>query len=389
MASLMALAALAIDAMLPALPLIARDLQVIERNAIQYVISSMFLGMAFGQVLIGPLSDSLGRRPCVILGLGIFVAGTLISIQSDHYPTFLFGRVLQGFGAASARIVTVAMVRDLFSGADMAKVMSQILVVFIAVPALAPAFGQAILSISTWRAIFIVLMLVAALGFVWFTARQPETLPPEVRTPLSIQTLWNATIETLIHPVAWRSLLSSAMIFSCLIAYLSTAQQIFQDTFHKGASFAGYFAMLALCVGGSSYANSRWVQKRGIYWISVRALLILSLATGVSSVLVLTGSDLANKFWFFMPLMMICFNCFGFLFGNLNALAVEPLGHIAGTATAVVGFVQTLLSAGVGAMVGQLYNGSAEPMILAMSALAILALTILYRVDRFPKTDPI
>ena len=261
MALLMSFVALAIDAMLPALAQIGTDLNVVNRNDVQQVISSIFLGMSFGLIFFGPFSDSYGRKPAIYLGMGIFIIGCLISIFSQTFNTMIFGRILQGLGGASCRVITIAMIRDKFEGAQMGKVMSLIMIFFIMVPALAPSIGQLILMIATWRAIFYVMLLLGIISVVWLALKQEETLPVEKRLKFSLGTIFNGVLETVKNKTSRSYTLAAAFVFGAFISYLSSSQQIFQTQYGVGKLFALYFGVLALSIGSASFANSRWEDK--------------------------------------------------------------------------------------------------------------------------------
>jgi len=248
MAALMSLVALAIDAMLPALGQIGKSFGVQNQNDVQLVISSVFFGMALGLMVYGPLSDSYGRKNAIYLGLSIFLVGNLISIFSPNLTMMLLGRVFQGFGAASCRVVTTAMIRDKFSGREMGKIMSFIMMIFILIPALAPSLGQAILLFSGWRVIFAMFIFLGFLCGLWLYLRQPETLPKEKRLKFSFSTILAGCLETIRNPIAMGYTIASSFIFGGLIAYLSSSQQIFQIQYNLGKLFSFYFGGLALSI---------------------------------------------------------------------------------------------------------------------------------------------
>ena len=253
MALLMSLLALTIDAMLPALGQIGASLEVQNPNDVQLVVSTIFLGMALGLMLYGPFSDSYGRKNAIYLGMSFFLTGSLVSLFSTNFTVMLVGRVLQGFGAASCRVITLAMVRDKFEGREMGKIMSLIMVVFILVPALAPSVGQAILFFTGWRAIFGLFIILGLSGLLWLHFRQPETLPKDKRLEFSLSTIIAGTLETLKHPVARGYMVASGLIFGAFVGYLSSAQQILQIQYKLGNLFSIYFGCLALAIGFSSF----------------------------------------------------------------------------------------------------------------------------------------
>lgn len=377
MATLMSLAALAIDAMLPALGQMATSLAVTNANDTQLIISMIFLGMALGLMLYGPFSDSFGRKNAIYLGVAIFLAGSLVSIFATNLPVMLAGRILQGFGAASCRVITLAMIRDKFEGREMARIMSLIMIIFIMVPALAPSVGQLILFFADWRAIFALFIVVAIMGLLWLHFRQPETLPPGKRLEFSLATIRAGSLETLRHPVARGYMLASGLIFGAFVGYLSSAQQILQVQYRLGDLFSIYFGGLALAIGFASYANSKLVMKFGMERLCLVSLTVLT-STSLLFYLYAQNASGHPGFYALMGYLLVTFFGFGILFGNFNSLAVQPLGHIAGVANSVIGSVQTFLAMGFGGLIGQLYDGTVLPLVLGFLILgsASLALTI-------------
>ena len=381
MALMISLAALSTDAMLPALPAIGGDLGVKRDNDPQFVISALFLGLGVGQMIYGPLSDFIGRKPAISAGVTLFIVGCLLSMLATSFPMMLAGRMLQGFGVAGPRIVIVALVRDQYAGRAMARIMSLVMAVFIVVPTLAPALGQGILLIANWRAIFGVLLALAATGLVWFAIRQPETLPADRRLPFSLARLAAAVRETCTNPVALGYAVASGVVFGAFIGYLTSAQQIFQVQYGLGELFPLYFALLSLALGGASYANARLVMRHGMRPLSglaLKTLAALSLLFVAVSLAMAGGLPL----WALTAYLMLAFFCVGILFGNFNALAMEPLGHIAGVGAAVVGTVQTFISLFLGTLIGQVYDGTAVPLVGGFAALAVAALMIVGWTER-------
>ena len=380
-ALMISLVALSIDAMLPALRTIGDDLGAVRENEPQHVISALFLGLAMAQMVFGPLSDAIGRKPAIYAGMGLFIAGCLLSIFATSFPMMLAGRFLQGIGAAGPRIVTVALVRDRYSGRDMARVMSLVMGVFILVPALAPALGQGILMIGHWRAIFGMLLALALVALVWFTVRQPETLPPERRATLSVLRLALAFREAFSNRMALGYTVAAGLVFGAFVGYLITAQQIFQEQYGVGERFPLYFAALALAIGGASYVNSRLVMRLGMRALSRISLMAMS---GLSIGFLAVAWTLAGHppLWALMVYWMVAFFCLGLLFGNFNALAMEPLGHIAGVAAAVIGSVTTFISLGLGSAIGQAYDGTVLPLVAGFAVLGMAASAVMHWVER-------
>jgi len=381
MAILMSLVALTIDAMLPALGDIGADLGVTNANNIQLIISMVFLGMAMGLMLYGPISDSYGRKKAIYLGIFVFLIGSVISGLSTNFTVMLVGRVIQGVGAAACRVVTVAMIRDKFSGKEMARVMSLIMVIFIMVPALAPSMGQLILLFAEWRAIFGCIFLLGLMSLVWLHLRQPETLSKANRVTFSFANVGAGIVETLSNSQTRGYTIASGIAFGAFIGYLSSAQQIMQGLYLVGDLFSLYFGGLALSIGLSSFINSRLVMHFSMPSLCIASLAMLSTTSLLFYLYAVTVGghpDLA----FFVAYLGVTFFCLGTLFGNFSTMAVEPLGHIAGVATSVISSVQTLLSVLVGGMIGQCYNGTVLPLILGFLICGIVTLVIVLFYER-------
>ena len=356
-ALLMALVALSIDAMLPALPAIGSDLGAAQRNDAQLVVTALFLGLGFGQLLFGPLSDCIGRKPAICAGLALFMAGCVVSIFAPTFEAMLAGRVLQGIGVAAPRIVSVALVRDQYEGRRMARIMSFAMAVFILVPTLAPGLGQGILMVADWRTIFAVLFATAAVAGIWLTLRQPETLPAERRARFSLRALARTALEVLRIRRAVGYTLALGFVFAPFVAYLSAAQQIFQDAYDVGALFPVYFGGLALAFGAAALANGQLVMRYGMRRLSSLA----SIALTVVSLAAWAGSfafDGLLPLWMFVVSLMLVFAAVGLVFGNLNALAMQPLGHVAGVGAALVALLSTLISVPLGGLIGYSFDGT-------------------------------
>ena len=365
-ALLMSLDALSTDAMLPALSAIAHELGAARANDAQFVITSLFLGLGLGQMLFGPLSDRIGRKPAIHTGLTLFMAGCLVSHFASTFETMIAGRVLQGIGVAAPHVVTMALVRDQYEGRRMARLMSLALAVFILVPTIAPALGQLIMWFAGWRAIFATFLAIAVVALAWLALRQPETLPAEHRRPFSPRAIARAVAEIVRIRAALCYTLASGFVFAPFIAYLSSAQQIFQQAYDTGALFPAYFASLALAIGAALLLNGRLVMRHGMRVLcKVASTLVaaVSLATWVGAI----AFDGLPPLWLFMVYLASVFVCVGVLFGNLTALAMEPLGHIAGVGAAVVASLATLVSVPLGMLIGQRFDGTMYTLIGAFA----------------------
>lgn len=371
-ALLISLVALSIDSMLPALSTIGRELGAADDNQAQFVLSALFLGLGLGQMVYGPLSDRFGRKPAIQVGLALFAIGCVLSILATSFWMMLAGRVLQGLGVAGPRIAAVAMVRDRYAGAAMAEIMSLIVTLFVLVPAVAPAIGQGLLFLGSWRVIFVMLLAVAAICSVWLAVRQPETLKPEHRRPLSATAITAALIETLRNRIAAGYALAAGFLLGAFLGYLNTAAQMFQVQYGLGTLFPAYFAALALAFGSASLLNSRLVMRLGMRPLTRTAIIGVA---GFSSLFFLIAAAAGGHppLWALMLYLLAVFFCVGLLFGNLNALAMEPLGHIAGIAASVIGTITTLLSMLLGALIGLAYDGTVLPLVGGFTLLGALS----------------
>jgi MFS transporter, DHA1 family, multidrug resistance protein len=375
MATLTALAAMSIDTVLPALPAIGASLGVYRANDNQLVVSLFFLGFGLGQLFYGPLSDAAGRKPAAYAGLALFIAGTLLALLSRTFPVMLAGRLLQGLGVAGPRTITLALVRDKFEGRAMARVMSLVMFVFILVPVVAPAIGQTILGLTGWRGIFVAYLAIGLLATVWFGVRQEETLPASRRIPFSARRMGAALREVVTTRSSIGFTIASGFVFGAFVGYLSSAQQILQQQYELGARFPLYFALLAIAIGGASFVNARLVLRLGMHTLStwsLRGIFLVSIAFSVFA----SGSAGHPPLWTLMAYLMVSFFGIGLLFGNLNALAMQPLGHIAGTGAAVVGATSMLISLAFGTWIGQSYNGTVLPLVIGFAVLSGCAIVI-------------
>ena len=356
-ALLMSLVALSTNAMLTALPMIGVDLGAPHPNDVQFVITSVFLGVGIGQIFFGPLSDRIGRKAAIYAGLVLFMAGCVVCVFASTFDAMIVGRVLQGMGVAGPRVVTTALVRDQYEGDRMARVMSMVLAVFILVPTIAPMLGQAVVWLAGWRSIFTGLFATAAIAFAWLALRQPETLSPERRRPFSPLAIGRAVVEIVKIRAALGYTLATGFVFAPFVAYLGTAQQIFQQAYDTGALFPVYFAVVALAAGAALLVNGRLVMRYGMRRLSAVASLVVTLVslTAWAGAFAFEGLP---PLWLFMAYLMSVFVCVGFVFANLSALAMEPLGHLAGAGAAVVASLSTLVSVPLGILVGQRFDGT-------------------------------
>ncbi len=375
-ALMISLVALSIDAMLPALPKIGQDLGVLRANDNQLVISAFLLGLAVGQLFYGPLSDSIGRKKPIFIGFGIFIVGCLLSLFAPSYPIMLAGRVLQGLGMAGPRAVSTALVRDLYEGDKMAKVMSYVMTVFILVPMIAPAYGQAIIAWAGWRAIFASFIALSLITSLWFAFRQAETLGLEKRKPFSMKRILYVSKEVITTKVAFAYTLAAGLISGAFLGYLNSAQQIFQDQYQLANRFPLFFAIIAIALGVASFVNAQLVMRYGMKRLAKLSLNTLTVFSVIAFFIAFAQQG-NPPLWQLMTYLMISFFCVGILFGNLNALAMEPLGHVAGIGSAIVGSLSTLISVPLGTWVGLSYNNTILPLITGLAVLGALSILVM------------
>ena len=376
-AMLFATIAISIDAMLPALPEIAATLSPDAPNAAQLVVTSFVLGMGIGTLFTGPLSDAFGRKRVILIGSGLYALAALACYFAPSLEVLLAARLLQGLAAAAPRTVAIAMVRDLFSGREMAKIMSFVMMIFTIVPALAPLMGQGIIALGGWHAIFLAYILFAGLAMLWLGLRQPETLPVENRRPLHLATLWSGTKQLFTHRIVVVTTLLQTLTLACLFATLSSLQGIFESQFDRAETFPLWFAVIAVASMGGSLLNSRIVMTLGMRRVVQRTyagVLILSLLA-----LATLGTGLLDGNFSFAMQILFCiglFSMMGLTMGNLNALAMEPVGHIAGLAASVISSLATVGSVLLAIPIGLAFNGTSTPLIIGVTVLTALNLAL-------------
>ena len=374
-ALLTATVAMSIDTMLPALGLIAKDFGVTDPNQRQYIITTFFGGMTIGTLISGPISDSTGRKPAIFGGLLIYLAGSALCLFSMSFEMLLAGRALQGVGAASPRIVSMAMVRDGQGGAAMARIMSFVMSVFMLVPIIAPSIGQLVLFVASWRMIFVGFLGMAVIAAIFLEVRQEETLPKEKRVAFSAGNLWTAAVEFFRYPVAWGYTIAVGFIFAAFITYLGTSQQIFTDQYNQGNLFAVWFGVFAVAIACAMIFNGRMVMQYGMRQLSKWAVRGCIAFSFIFLVVALMASG-HPPLWTLGLFLFATFFCCGILFGNYNAMAMEPVGHIAGMAAAISGTLSSIVAIGIGGWIGQHYDGTVMPLVYGYLSMGILALLL-------------
>lgn len=370
MSVIVAVDALAIDGILPALSHISNEFDIIEGNDRQYIVTSIFIGYAVGVMIFGVASDSFGRKRPIYLGFAIFLIGTAVAVFASSFNMLLVGRILQGIGAAGPQVIPTAITRDMYKGRGMAEVMSLIMMVFMVIPALAPLLGQGVLMVSNWQGIFVMLGVYALLALGWFAIRQPETLPPEKRVPFSFLQISTSIKEVFRNQAAVKYTIAEGLTFAAVLAYITMAQQIFQEHYQLGEKFPLYFGGLALVMMLASFVNSRLVEKLGMRLLVMRGAIVLFAASLIFLAIILLR-DQSVPLWSFMIYAGMAYFCLGLLFGNMHSLAMEEVGHIAGVAASVVGSVSVLIATVLGGVIGSFYNDSITPVIMGFGGLML------------------
>jgi DHA1 family bicyclomycin/chloramphenicol resistance-like MFS transporter len=365
--------------MLPALPAIGDALGVTHENQRQWVIAAYVLGFGVAQLFYGPIADRFGRKPVLITSLSLFCATSIMAAFADSFETLIAARVLQGVSAAASRVLTVSIVRDCYSGRKMARVMSLSFIVFLLVPILAPSIGQLILLVAPWRAIFFFLAGFATILVLWAAMRLPETLHPEYRTPISVSTLAKRTGEVLRNRYSIGYTIGSSCLFGGLLGFINSVQQIFADVFHQAEIFPVMFAFCASFMGVASFLNSRVVERLGTRRVSHGALIGFIAVTFLHLLVAASGNETMWSFVFFLALTM---GCVGLAGPNFNSMAMEPLGHIAGTASSIQGFISTMGGALVGVLIGQSFNGTTMPVAAGLFLIGLVSITAVLITER-------
>jgi DHA1 family bicyclomycin/chloramphenicol resistance-like MFS transporter len=370
-AALMALNALAIDIMLPGLQQIGASLGVTDENHRQFVIPAYFLGMAAALLFYGPLSDRFGRRPPLFVGLGIYIVAAFAAAFAPSFEMLLALRFIQGIGAASTRVIAVSIVRDRFGGRAMAEVMSLIFMVFMIIPVIAPSLGQLVLLFGEWHSIFLVMAGIATAIALWAYIRMPETQHPEDRRAIDIASVFQGFGIVLSNRISVCYTLASTIVFGALFGFINSAQQVYVGIYGLGVWFPIVFAGIAAMMAVSSFLNSRLVGRLGMRRLSHGALLGF---LGISAIWLLWSLTGPVPFIVFLALFAGAMFLFGWIGSNFNAISMEPLGHIAGTAASVQGFVQTLGGVIIGTIIGQSFDGTVTPLAAGFCGVAFFGL---------------
>ncbi len=370
-AMMMALNALAIDVMLPALPAIGTALDVVTENSRQWVITAYLLGFGVAQIIYGPLADRYGRKPVLMAGLSLYILFAVIAAFAPTFEALILARIGSGIGAAALRVLAVSIVRDRYSGRTMARVMSLSFLVFLGVPILAPTLGQLILYVAPWPWIFGVLAVAGGAFMIWAAIRLPETLHQEDRLPIQVDRIAAAFRVALIDRRSMGYTLAMTAMTGALFGFINSSQQIFFDVFNEPELFTIFFGLMAGGVAIASLLNARLVERLGSRMISHSALLGFIAVSVVHVAVILSGHE---AIWTFVVLQGLVMFCFGLIVGNFGSMAMEAMGHIAGTASSVQGFIGTTAGSMMGFFIGQQFNGTVAPFAIGVTVCGFLAL---------------
>lgn len=383
MAALMSIVALSIDALLPALPQIGNSLGVTNSNDNQLLITMIFLGLGFGQLIFGPLSDSFGRKPIVYFGFILFIIASIICVSTKNFELMIIGRVLQGIGLSSPRSLSLSMIRDSYSGDYMAKIVSFVVMFFLLIPIIAPTLGTFLLHFFNWESIFYFNLFFGILIMLWFWKRQPETLPKEKRIKFTPHLFIDGTKEFFKYKDAVAFTFVSGFITGSFMVYLSTSQQIFQEQYNLTDMFPYIFASLAISVGLATFLNSQLVVRFGMMRIAYLASIAYSIISILYVILFWSGNN--PSVFVLVGFFALQFFAVGFLFGNLRALAMQPIGHIAGIGAAINGFISTVMAVPIANYIGGFVKTSVLPLFIGFSIFGILSVLVFILLKRKSK----
>ncbi|WP_405224640.1 multidrug effflux MFS transporter [Dokdonia sp. Asnod1-B02] len=380
MAALMSVTALSIDALLPALDIIGVAIQTKTPADNQLLISMIFLGLGLGPLVFGPLADAKGRKSSVYFGFTVFIIASFICMYTRSFEVMILGRILQGIGLSAPRTICVAIIRDLYEGDYMARIMSFVTVVFLLVPIIAPAMGKVILDIWNWQAIFLVQVIISLFVMLWFWRRQEETLKPANRIPFSIERITRGFRETIKYKRTMGFTIIQGFIVGSFIVYISASQQIFQNQYGLVDEFPYIFAGLASAIGAAILLNANFVVRFGMEKIVTGALVGFFI---VSILYVILFNDVLHpSVYVLIGFFAMQFFCIGFMFGNLRALAMEPVGHIAGIGAAITGLISTLMAVPISTFIGRFIEETTLPLFIGFSSCAAISLCILFWIKK-------
>ncbi len=385
MAMLSAMVAFSIDAMLPALPDIGRELSPENPNAAQLILTSFVFGMGLGTFFTGPLSDSFGRRPVLYAGCALYIVGAVLAWAAQTLELVLAARVVQGIGIAGPRIASIAITRDLFEGRQMAKIVSIVMMVFALVPAIAPLLGSFIIEFTGWRGIFAAFVVFALMITTWYGMRLGETLPAEARRPFNGAKIVEAMQEMLTYSVVRTVMVVQTLMYGVLFAALSSIQPVYDVTFGRAESFPYWFGLVAILSASASFLNAALVVRIGMQRMTTMALISQVILS--SCMILLTFTEISDTVYFacFVVWQFSLFSLAGLTLGNLNAMALEPLGHIAGLAASLLGGISTVFAMLFAVPIGLAFDGTPRPAAIGVFCLTVVALGFMLKLDREPR----
>ncbi len=374
--------AFSIDSMLPALPEIGAQLSPDDVNRAQLILTSFVLGMGIGTFFTGPLSDAFGRKPVIYGGVALYIAASAVAWTSSSLELVLAARVAQGLGAAGPRVVAMAVIRDLYSGRIMARIISIAMLLFTLVPAVAPMLGAGVIALFGWRGIFVSFILFAVIVCVWMGTRLPESLAVENRRPFRLPLMVAATKEMFAHPTVRLSIMVQTLCMGILFTMLTMVQPVYDVIHDRAESFPFWFGFVALMSGSASVLNAALVVRVGMRRMVTWAL---GAQIGITTLVIVANSFPLSpdaSFGLFVAWQTTVFFMAGVTMGNLNAIAMEPMGHIAGMAASVIGSVSTVFAAAIAAPVGLLFDGSITPLTTGILTMCILAFGLMIHMGR-------
>ncbi|WP_170557052.1 multidrug effflux MFS transporter [Ruegeria atlantica] len=387
-AMMFATIAFSIDSMLPALPKIGEQLSPDDINKAQLILTSFVLGMGIGTFFTGPLSDAFGRKPVIYVGSALYIIAAAAAWASSSLEVLLVARIFQGIGCAAPRVVAMAIIRDLYSGREMARIVSIAMMIFTLVPAIAPMLGAGVIALTGWRGIFASFILFSLITIVWMGLRLPEPLSIENRRPLRLPLMLDAARQMLTHPTVRLSIMVQTLCLGMLFTMLTMVQPVYDIVHDSADSFPFWFGVVALMAGSASLLNAALVIKLGM-----RRIVTWSLGAQViftTAVIVLNATDLSPTMSFavFVSWQTAVFFMAGMTMGNLNAIAMEPMGHIAGMAASVIGAISTVFAAAIAAPIGQLFDGSIIPLAVGILTMSILGFGLMLHMGRIENRLP-
>ena len=378
-AALMALNALAIDIMLPALPQMGADFHVAQENDRQLIIVAYMMGFGVSQLFYGPLTDRFGRRSVLFISLFFYVVAAIMCVYASNFELLIWARAFMGASAGGSRVIAVSAARDLYVGRQMAKVMSLVMIVFMSAPIVAPFFGQMMLKYMSWRGIFWALAVFGVVMFTWVLVRMPETLPLDRRVPLNLPTMFRNYWKVIRTREALGYTIASGFLFGGLMSYISSSEQLYHEVYATGDWFALWFAGAAVAMSISNLINSRLVERIGMRPISHFALICFVIVSIIHAIIAMQGPV---PFPLFYTLVILAFFCIGFQGPNYNAIAMEPLGALAGSGAALIGFASSFVSASIGGLVAHQFDGTVTPIFIGHAVVGTLALITIFITER-------